>query len=92
MSSADFNFDRSNQPTIRNLEDLRRAAQDLKITLVKQEAQLGRRWEVLPEEALKATVTRSIPFLFRTLVKAGTWKLLKEGLGWALSARKKSQD
>ena len=62
---------------INNLEDLHAEIRRVKHRIKEREHDLGERWNRLPEEAVKASVTAILPAFMGNQVASGVWKLLK---------------
>ncbi|MES2372546.1 MAG: hypothetical protein V4557_08200 [Bacteroidota bacterium] len=62
---------------INNLEDLHAEMRRVKQSIRERERDLGERWNRLPEEAVKASVTAVLPAFMSNQVASGVWKLVK---------------
>ncbi|MDB5211195.1 MAG: hypothetical protein JWQ30_2022 [Sediminibacterium sp.] len=64
---------------INNLEDLHSEMRRVKQRINERENDLSARWNRLPEEAVKASVTAILPAFMGNQVASGVWKLVKAG-------------
>ncbi|MEO7532044.1 MAG: hypothetical protein ABIS69_11550 [Sediminibacterium sp.] len=62
---------------INSLEDLHSEMRRVKQRIKNRENDLGDRWNRLPEEAVKASITTILPAFMGSQVASGVWKLLK---------------
>jgi hypothetical protein len=62
---------------IHNLEDLHAEMRRVKHRIKEREHDLGERWNRLPEEAVKASVSAVLPAFMGSQVASGIWKLVK---------------
>lgn len=62
---------------INSLEDLHAEMRRVKQRIRERENDLGNRWNRLPEEAVKASVTAILPAFMGNQVASGIWKLVK---------------
>ncbi|MES2330201.1 MAG: hypothetical protein V4539_11405 [Bacteroidota bacterium] len=62
---------------INNLEDLHSEMRSVKQRLKERENDLSDRWNRLPEETIKASVTAILPAFMGNQVASGVWKLVK---------------
>ncbi len=62
---------------INSLEDLHAEMREVKQRIRERENDLGDRWNRLPEETVKASVTAILPAFMGNQVASGIWKLVK---------------
>jgi hypothetical protein len=62
---------------INNLEDLHTEMRRVKQRIKEREHDLGDRWNRLPEEVVKASVSAILPAFMGNQVASGVWKLMK---------------
>ncbi len=67
----------ANNPPINSIEDLQKEMRRVRKRIKVQEEALGKRWNQLPGEAVKATASAILPVFLGNELAAGVAKLLK---------------